>query len=66
MQINLLVLNLLVHLYQKQTLKLNVMKTKIIAKTVKPARICQNFNHWAEYIKETVQTLKLKQNDNSK
>jgi hypothetical protein len=42
------------------------MKTKIIAKTVKPARICQNFNHWAEYIKETVQTLKLKQNDNNK
>ena len=38
------------------------MKTKMIAKTVKPARRCQNFNHWSEYIKQTVQTLKLKEN----
>ena len=59
-----LVLNLLVHLYQKQTLKLKAMKTKTIARTVKPARRCQNFNHWAEYIKLTVQTLKLKENGN--
>ena len=40
------------------------MKTKMIAKTVKPARRCQNFNHWAEYIKQSVQTLKLKQDGN--
>lgn len=40
------------------------MKTKMVAKTVKPARRCQNFNHWAEYIKLTVQTLKLKENGN--
>ena len=37
------------------------MKNKMIAKTVKPARRCQNFTHWSEYIKETIQTLKLKQ-----
>lgn len=30
-------------------------------KTVYPSRKCQNFNHWAEYIKETVQKIKLKQ-----
>lgn len=40
------------------------MKTKMIAKTVKPTRRCQNFNHWAEYIKQSVQTLKLKQDGN--
>lgn len=40
------------------------MKTKMVAKTVKPARRCQNFNHWAEYIKQTVQTIKLKDNGN--
>ena len=40
------------------------MKNKMIAKTVKPARRCQNFNHWAMYIKEAVQTLKLKENGN--
>jgi len=38
---------------------------KTIAKTVKPARRCQNFNHWAQYIKETVQTIKLKQNESN-
>lgn len=38
------------------------MKTKMVVKTVKPARRCQNFNHWSEYIKLTVQTIKLKQN----
>lgn len=42
------------------------MKTKTISHTVKPARRCQNFNHWAEYIKETIQTLKLKQNGDNK
>ena len=42
------------------------MKTKMIAKTVKPARRCQNFNHWAEYIKQSVQTLKLKQDGDNK
>jgi len=42
------------------------MKKLAIAKTVKPARRCQNFTHWSEYIKETIQTLKLKQHGNSK
>ena len=42
------------------------MKTKTIARTVKPARRCQNFNHWAMYIKEAVQTLKLRENENNK
>ena len=50
----------------KKTLKLNAMKKLAIAKTVKPARRCQNFSHWSEYIKETVQTLKLKENGNNK
>lgn len=30
-------------------------------KTTLPPRKCQNFNHWSEYIKETVQKIKLKQ-----
>ena len=42
------------------------MKTKTIAKTVKPARRCQNFTHWSEYIKETVNKLKLKENGDNK
>lgn len=42
------------------------MKKLAIAKTVKPARRCQNFTHWSEYIKETVNQLKLKQNGNNK
>lgn len=28
-------------------------------KTVYPARKCQNFNHWAIYIKETINKIKL-------
>ena len=34
---------------------------KANVKTIYPARRCQNFNHWAEYIKETIQKIKLKQ-----
>ena len=30
-------------------------------KTTLPLRRCQNFNAWAEYIKESVQKIKLKQ-----
>jgi hypothetical protein len=41
------------------------MKKLAIAKTVKPARRCQNFTHWSEYIKETIQTLKLKQHESN-
>ncbi len=37
------------------------MKTLAIAKTVKPARICQNYEHWKQYIKQAVQTIKNKQ-----
>jgi len=33
------------------------MKLKV--KTVYPSRKCQNFNHWAEYIKETINKIKL-------
>lgn len=42
------------------------MKKLAIAKTVKPARRCQNFTHWSEYIRETVNQLKLKQDENNK
>jgi len=51
---------------ETNTKTLTAMKKLSIAKTVKPARRCQNFTHWSEYIKETVQTLKLKQNGNDK
>jgi hypothetical protein len=51
---------------ETNTKTLTTMKTKIISKTVKPARRCQNFNHWAEYIKQTVQTIKLKQDENNR
>jgi hypothetical protein len=34
-------------------------------KTTLPLRRCQNFNHWAEYIKESVQKIKLKQKTES-
>jgi hypothetical protein len=39
------------------------MKTNV--KTIYPPRRCQNFNHWALYIKETVQKIKLKQKTES-
>jgi hypothetical protein len=39
------------------------MKTNV--KTIYPPRRCQNFNHWAEYIKESVQKIKLKQKTES-
>jgi hypothetical protein len=28
-------------------------------KTIYPPRRCQNFNHWSEYIKETINKIKL-------
>lgn len=37
------------------------MKTLAISKTVKPARICQNYEHWKQYIKAQVLTIKNKQ-----
>ena len=36
------------------------MKTLSISKTVKPARICQNYEHWKQYIKAQVLTIKNK------
>lgn len=35
-------------------------------KTIYPARKCQNFNHWALYIKNEVNKIKLKQQTENK
>jgi hypothetical protein len=33
------------------------MKSNV--KTIYPTRRCQNFNHWCEYIKDTINKIKL-------
>ena len=35
-------------------------------KTVYPSRKCQNFNHWALYIKETINKIKLNKESQTK
>lgn len=34
------------------------MKPKAIQSTVKPTRICQNYNQWVIYIKQQVKNIK--------